>query len=74
MHTGPIELEGDMRTKSWFRPARSAPPEVLFLTLVVLLAAGLYALAAPARPVAPTSIVDLAPACADARQPCRGVR
>ena len=56
--------------RAWFRP-RSTPPEVYFLAAVMLLAAGLYALAAPARPAATPSITDIAPRCADARQPCR---
>ncbi len=60
-----------MSTKAWYRP-RSAPPEVYFLAAVILLAAGLYAWAAPARPAAPHSASDIAPKCADAQQPCRG--
>lgn len=57
-----------MRRRAWFRP-RSAPPEVYFLAAVMLLAAGLYALAAPPRPA---TVASIAPACADASQPCRG--
>ena len=57
--------------RAWFRP-RSTPPEVYFLAAVMLLAAGLYALAAPARPAATPSITDIAPRCADAPRPCKG--
>jgi hypothetical protein len=49
------------------------PPEAIFLAVVMLLATWLYSLAsAPRSPAAPASITDIAPSCADARQPCRG--
>lgn len=53
-----------------FRP-RSAPPELLFIAAVALLAAWLYSLATAPRHAVTASV---APACADAPQPCRRVR
>lgn len=60
--------------RAWFRPAaRTLPVEGWFVVALVTAAWVLYALAAPARPLAPASITNVAPACSDSsRAPCRG--
>lgn len=57
--------------RAWFRPHRSLPPEAVAFLFIALLALAFY-MVAPAPRGAVTAFA--APACADAPQPCRGVR
>lgn len=62
--------------RAWYRPRpRGLPPECVALLAVLALGAGFW-LAAPApRPAVTASIAGAPfPVCADAAQPCRGVR
>jgi hypothetical protein len=61
-----------MTRRAWFRPARHMPIEGWFVALMLVTAAVLYALAVPRCSLGRTCAADIAPICADARQPCRG--
>lgn len=60
------------RRLTWHRPRRRPSPEAVAVTAILVLGAILYAMSVAARPAAPHSITDIAPRCADARQPCKG--
>lgn len=58
--------------RAWFRPARRTPPEVAFLAFVIALGLFGYLMSVHSAVRAGVFKTDIAPACADARQPCRG--
>lgn len=57
--------------RAWWRKRRGLSPECVALLALLALAAGFWLAAPPPRPAA---VASIAPLCADAAQPCRGVR